>query len=66
MCMICVDLIKQRMTLQEAKKNAREMNYTREGSDHYAELEQAIEKGDMDRLNEMLDEERGIDSNFTD
>jgi len=56
MCMICVDLIKQRMTLVEASRNAREMNTTRAGSDHYMELEQAIENLDLDKLAKVLDE----------
>ena len=54
--MICVDLIKQRMTLVEAQRNACEMNTTRAGSEHYMELEQAIEEMDLDKLSRVLDE----------
>lgn len=54
MCLICVKLLKQQMTLDEARKAAREINYTREGSDHAAELEQAILKMDLNMLSRVL------------
>lgn len=44
------------MTLVEAKRNAGEMNRTRSGSEHYMELEQAIEELDLERLSKILDE----------
>jgi mevalonate kinase len=56
MCLICVDLIKQKMTLPEAQRNASEMNLTRSGSDHYAELEKAIKELDLEKLGQLLDE----------
>jgi len=64
--MICVDLIKQRMTLKEAQRNAGEMNRTRSGSDHYAAIEKAIRESNFTALAEILDQERGADTSFTD
>ena len=55
MCLICENLLEQRMTLFEAKKAAIEINYTRQGSDHVAELEEAISKMDLEMLDRVLE-----------
>lgn len=54
MCLICIKLLRQEITLEEAQKAAREINYTRHGSDHAAELEESIRKMDLKMLAKVL------------
>ena len=59
MCIICVELIKQRMTVFEAERNSGEMvNTAKPGEDveHYRQLNEAIQDGDFDKLGEIIDE----------
>ena len=55
MCCICVDLIKQKMTLLEAERNAREI--AESGDEHAKELYKALSEDDLEKLAELLDEE---------
>lgn len=54
MCIVCVELIKQKMTLREAESNLREI-----ASDdaHMNKLLEAIEELDLETLAEELDAE---------
>jgi len=59
MCVICVELMKQRMTLAEAERNSREMIATgKPGEDvsHYRDLNRAVSEGDLEALADILDE----------
>lgn len=60
MCLICVDLIKQKLTLNEAMRNAQELGHTEvenwEQRQHYQDLHDAIYDGDLERLDEVLKE----------
>lgn len=56
MCIICIELIKHRMTITEAGKAAKECNGTEKSSEHMRELEEAIENLDLEKLGELLDE----------
>lgn len=59
MCMICVDLIKQRMTITEAERNVGELVSTAKDDKewvHYTDLQRAIEELDLDVLGEVLEE----------
>ena len=55
-CLICVELIKQRMSLGEAERNARELMATKDADSHTFELEKAIRDGNFEKLAEILDE----------
>jgi len=59
MCIICVELMKQRLTYREAESASREMVVTAEPQEdvsHYKELKESLESGDFDKLGEILDE----------
>ena len=59
-CIVCVDLIKQQMTMFEAEKNLGEMvtntRETPEKTSHYRRLKYAIEQLELDEIGEILDE----------
>ena len=55
MCLICIELTKQRMTPPEAMRAARE--YVEMGvREHYQELLEALEKWDVETLERLLNE----------
>jgi len=61
MCIICVELIKQRMTLLEAEKNIGELLWTTKREDiddilHLLELNESIINLDTERLDKVLTE----------
>ena len=59
MCMICVELIKHKMTLSEASRNATEMVGAAKSEEelfHYKELADAIYELDLKKLDKLLDE----------
>lgn len=55
MCLICIELIKQRMTPTEARKAATEIIRT-ETNEHVEALAIAIDNLDFDRIAELLEE----------
>jgi len=56
MCLICVDLIKQRLTITEATKNAGEMmRADDEDTDHITELWFALKEMDDDKIAEIIE-----------
>ena len=69
MCLICVDLQKDKMTWKEARQNLREM-YTEMDKDHIFELLQLIwEKQDIDldslKIKEISPEQSQLEFKFT-
>lgn len=60
MCVICLDIIKQKMSLTEAQRNLGEMvndrRETVETLDHYYKLKEAIDDLHFDDLADILDE----------
>jgi len=62
MCLICSELIRQKMTLLEAERNLGEMvNNPKESLDklqHYARLKESIEQMDTEELDKEL--EKGV------
>lgn len=62
MCIICAELIRQKMTLLEAERNLGEMvNNPKESLDklqHYARLKESIEQMDTKELDKIL--EKGV------
>ncbi len=67
MCMICVELIKQNMTMLEAGKASDELIVTakpEEDTTHYKDLKESIEEMDIEKLGNVLEEgkiEQGLD-----
>lgn len=60
MCIVCVELIKQRLTVPEAESASKEMIVTaKPGVDtrHFEELNKALNESDFDKLGEILDEQ---------
>jgi hypothetical protein len=61
MCIVCVDLIKQSLTIPEAERNLGEMNSTFRREDsveeymHRRRLEDALEEMDIETLDKELD-----------
>lgn len=61
MCLICIELIKHRMTLMEAQKAAKELlvgKIDKGDNDltHAVELYESLEDGDLETLGKVLDE----------
>lgn len=60
MCIVCVDLIKQNMTVGEAERNLGELinnrNETIDNLVHYGRLKEAIDILDLDYLGVVLEE----------
>lgn len=61
MCIICIELVKQKMTMGEAKRAATEIILDVEDSnseefDHYSKLIESIRDLDLEKLGEVLDE----------
>ena len=59
MCIICVELIKQNMTYQEAQDASKEMVLTAKPDDnteHYEELNRSLREADLEKLGELLEE----------
>lgn len=57
MCLICVELIKQKMSISEAWRAARELSETAEGLDkHIFDLGLALDSGDLEALDRILEE----------
>lgn len=63
MCLICIELIKHKMTYPEAEKAARELvvlspeHLREQGSlEHTIELLEALEDLDLEKLGEILDD----------
>lgn len=66
MCMICVELLKQKMTIPEAERAASELvrssliddpkkfDWTKQK--HYKKLKEALENLDLEKLNDVLEE----------
>ena len=58
MCIICCELLKHNMKIEEAGKAASEIILTSEDLDevfHAAELKRAIEKLDLDKLDKIIE-----------
>ena len=59
MCIICVELIKQKMTIPEAERNVGEKIISTkywERLEHEIELAKALKELDIDKLDKILDE----------
>lgn len=59
MCLVCVDLIKQNMTVYEAERNLGELVRTAKTSaefNHYWELMDSLREVDVNRLSQVLDQ----------
>lgn len=60
MCIICVELIKQRMTLLEADRNLDEVvndiKVDAQKREHYRKLKRSIDEFDIDKLDETITE----------
>lgn len=60
MCIICVELIKQKMTLTEAERNLGELiistKYFEEELQHEIDLYRAVKELDLKKLDKLLDE----------
>lgn len=66
MCLICIELLKQKMTITEAERAANEMvraawiddpkKFDYEDYRHKKKLQQALRDLDLDELDEVLDE----------
>lgn len=60
MCVMCLEIMKQQMSLNDARRNLGEVvSEKRESSEtlnHYRKLKEAIEKMDIDELTEVLKE----------
>ena len=57
MCLICVELIKQRMTLREAVVACKELIRTDNPDVHIQELYDALANHDFDKLDEIVKED---------
>lgn len=59
MCIVCVELIKQKLTIPEAEKNLGEMRFDSrqhiETLEHYGRLKDAMEVMDLDTLATEID-----------
>lgn len=55
MCIICLELLKHRMNLQEADRACKEL-YRSDKSKHLKKLKEALEEFDLEKLGEALDE----------
>jgi len=63
-CMVCIDLIKQSMTIIEAERNVGELLWTTKDNTefrHYMKLSRSIKNFDLKELDEALEE--GINGN---
>jgi len=63
MCIICIELIKTRMTLKEAERAVMELILTskdqdRETKEHWIKLRSALKNDDLDSLDRTLEEGR--------
>jgi hypothetical protein len=59
MCIICIELVKQRMTITEAERNVGEMVSTAKDDkdfDHYVELDEALYELDLEKLGKVLED----------
>ena len=60
MCIVCVDLIKQNMTISEAERNLGELVNDRKETltklNHYDRLKEALEQLDLEEAGKILDE----------
>ena len=61
MCMLCVDLMKQKMTMKEANSNLKELlldldEVPRDQLQHLIDLDRAIEDLDIKELERLFDE----------
>jgi hypothetical protein len=56
MCIVCVELVKQKMSISEAERNLGEMvtNPKDPNKDHYAELEHALKELEATRLEKLF------------
>lgn len=57
MCLVCVDLIKQNMTILEAERNLDELRWVSKDSSqsrHYHDLFEAVDKMDIDKIDQLL------------
>lgn len=60
MCIVCVELIKQNMTVYEAERNLGELGRTerdRKLAKHYKDLHDALYVMDIDKVNEIFEED---------
>lgn len=69
MCIMCMEIIKQKMSLTEAYRNLGEVindrRETQEAINHYKELREAIDNLLFDELAGILDEGGGDDDSRT-
>lgn len=56
MCLICVELIKQRMTLPEAERASLENIMGKESDSHEYKLRKALKELNLEELAELLEE----------
>ena len=60
MCIICIEIAKNSMSLSEAEKNLKELigtEQTDEEFNHHSDLLDSIENNDLDELSVILDEQ---------
>ncbi|MHA1676046.1 MAG: hypothetical protein ACTSU6_02595 [Candidatus Njordarchaeales archaeon] len=60
MCIICVELLRQKLSIPEASKNAREMLSGAKNNEefwHYEDLLEAMDNDDFDKLDKILEEQ---------
>lgn len=60
MCLMCVEISKQRMTVKEARRALRELMSTDQNPEdlaHYRELASLDDEGLVDKANEVNDDE---------
>jgi len=56
MCLVCIDLIKQSLSITEAVKNLTEIvHFSNNNTKHEEELLKALNELDLDKLSELLD-----------
>lgn len=60
MCLICVELIKQRMTWNEGERATLEITQTNPDDEHNTKLRKALKEMDLDLLAEVLNESEVI------
>lgn len=54
MCIMCIEIMKQQMSLTEAGRNLGEIVNDLNKDSHYGKLKEAIDEMDVKKLNEVL------------
>ena len=56
MCLVCRDLLRQKMTMNEAYRAAREITMSEGSEKHERELYRALRDLDLEKLSKLLEE----------